>query len=417
MLAAQPEPRLISDLTADQLSLPQIAQCRQELRGTQALLRFADPLEAEYRRQLRDACHRGIQTFLLIGLVIWLLFAVMDMVRYAGADDAALQQAFWGHVFVPRACVMALGLLALWLLRSGRLGAQSRYLPWWEYGFIYLISAIAFETSNFYIANGIVAAKSSSVILIMVCFLPLGTVFYQSLGLAVVVFLTDLCLGYGMLPADKLAEHWMVCAVVGATLVISAFSSAMREKATRDQFLLRMLLRWEAQHDPLTGLANRRHFEDWARVGVRQARREQQPVALAIVDVDHFKAYNDHYGHQQGDSALQQLASLLQRYASRPLDLSVRLGGEEFAIICYGETAASLERRLQVFLQQLRAAAIAHAFSPTASSMTASIGICELGAEESLESLYLRADQALYQAKADGRDRIVVQQTSQTAAR
>ena len=117
-----------------------------------------------------------------------------------------------------------------------------------------------------------------------------------------------------------------------------------------------------------------------------------------------------------GDQVIVMVTRIIKK-SIRKEDILGRLGGEEFAIICYGETAVSLERRLQVFLQQLRAAAIAHAFSPTASSMTASIGICELGAEESLESLYLRADQALYQAKADGRDRIVVQQTSQTAAR
>ena len=398
----------LSDLTPDRLTQAKIDQCNQEMLRSQGSLCFAEPLEQEFRRYLKGLHFKGIKIFLLIGLVCWLGFAALDWVRYLSVTQEGVRQAFVFYIFGPRYWVVLFGLFCWWLLQTQRITAQSPSLQWLGFAFIYQIAAVAFVTSNFYITNDMVAAKSSSVILIMVCFLPLGYTFYQALGLALAVYLTDILTGYWMLPPDLLVEHWMICAIVGAALLISGFSTAMREQATRQQFLLRILLRWQAQHDPLTGLSNRRHFEEWANTGFHQARQECQPVALAIIDVDHFKKYNDHYGHQQGDYALQKIARSLQNVANRPLDLAIRLGGEEFAVIAYGETAESLDARLHGFMTELRTLAITHAHSPTASHMTASIGICEVMDGENLESVYQRADQALYVAKTSGRDRVVL---------
>ncbi len=394
-------------MTPTPVTREKIARCRAELAARRRHLVFAQPLEGEFRHHLQAAHFRSVCWLLLIGLLIWIGFASLDFVRYPSADQPALQHAYWRHIFLPRWFVLGLGLVCAGLLLAKRLTAHSPALLWWKFGFLYLIGTISFTTGNFFAANDIVTARNSNVILVMICFFPLGLVMRQGLWLAVALCTTNMLVGYVMLPQPLLTEHWMLSVIVWATLVVSAVSGALREKATRDQFLLRILLEWEAQHDPLTGMTNRRYFEEWARISLRQARREGQPLAMAIVDIDYFKRYNDNYGHQQGDDALQQVAACLHQYANRPLDLAVRLGGEEFAIIGYGETAQSLQQRLRKFQQELTATGIAHAFSPAAKVMTASIGVTEFNTAETLESLYQRADRALYQAKADGRNRVV----------
>src|SRR5690606_39329772 len=108
---------------------------------------------------------------------------------------------------------------------------------------------------------------------------------------------------------------------------------------SREQFLIRRLLRQLADRDSLTGLHNRRSFRRHLDTLWRQSQREGQPIAMLLGDIDHFKRYNDCYGHQAGDETLQEVALLFQMAARRPLDMAVRLGGEEFALLLYGSSA------------------------------------------------------------------------------
>jgi diguanylate cyclase (GGDEF)-like protein len=135
-------------------------------------------------------------------------------------------------------------------------------------------------------------------------------------------------------------------------------------------------------------------------------------MALILVDLDHFKAYNDAYGHQAGDASLVHAGAAMRRVAARPQDLVARYGGEEFAILLPQLDAAGAEgvaRRLQGELQQL---AIPHAASPTAPYLTASMGIAALvpGDSGAPADLVQQADALLYQAKAAGRNRYRVGQ-------
>jgi diguanylate cyclase (GGDEF)-like protein/PAS domain S-box-containing protein len=184
---------------------------------------------------------------------------------------------------------------------------------------------------------------------------------------------------------------------------------------TRDvtqQKTLQGKLETMAIEDGLTGLANRRRFderllEEWGR-----AYRERTSLALLMIDIDHFKAFNDSYGHPAGDECLHMVAGILADEAQRVSDLAARYGGEEFAILLPNTDAAGCARIGERIRRALRDAAITHQVNLPSGLVTASIGgaICRPGAERSAgpASLIEAADRALYEAKDAGRDRMVM---------
>jgi diguanylate cyclase (GGDEF)-like protein len=175
-----------------------------------------------------------------------------------------------------------------------------------------------------------------------------------------------------------------------------------------------------AHTDSLTGLANRRTLTERLQTELARAQRDETPVSLLMVDVDHFKRYNDHYGHPAGDRALQQVADCLRGAAARPGDLAARWGGEEFALLLPATDTAGALAVAEAARQSLAALAIPHAQSPEA-WLTMSIGIATRlpppgGAQRGsppgdaaalVAALLSRADEALYEAKAAGRNREV----------
>ena len=165
-----------------------------------------------------------------------------------------------------------------------------------------------------------------------------------------------------------------------------------------------------SRHDGLTGIANRRYFDSYLETEVRRAARERQPLSLILADVDHFKAFNDHNGHQAGDDCLRQVASALSTAGRRPADLAARYGGEEFAMVLPGTAPEGAVDVAQGVSRVIAGLAISHARSAVGQSVTLSQGIASVtpAKETSSEDLILRADQALYQAKQQGRNRYVV---------
>jgi diguanylate cyclase (GGDEF)-like protein len=167
-----------------------------------------------------------------------------------------------------------------------------------------------------------------------------------------------------------------------------------------------------ASQDGLTELANRRHFDVYLASELARARRTKQTVALALCDVDFFKPYNDHYGHQAGDECLKRVAAALQASCRRPADLVARYGGEEFALVL-PETelsgAVQVAEKAREAIEQLK---ITHEHSNAASHVSISIGVAAQlpGMTITAEQLIRAADEALYQAKHLGRNRVVVVQ-------
>ena len=161
--------------------------------------------------------------------------------------------------------------------------------------------------------------------------------------------------------------------------------------------------------DALTGLANRRSFDQVKLAEFQRVRRSNQPLTLLLCDIDYFKRYNDSYGHAEGDNCLRKVAGALATVVQRSSDLAARIGGEEFAILLPGSdtaTGLALAERLRDEMRQL---AIPHKASDVSPHVTLSMGLATLepASDADFEALFRRADQALYRAKNEGRDRVL----------
>lgn len=168
------------------------------------------------------------------------------------------------------------------------------------------------------------------------------------------------------------------------------------------------LLRSMALFDGLTGVPNRRKFDEQLVRDWRQSQREQTALSVILIDVDHFKRYNDHYGHQAGDAALQAVARVLDGTLKRPHDLLARYGGEEFVGVLPNtglSEAVELAERMQT---EVRALNLEHVGSPEAQVVTISLGVATVVARSDLapQALVEAADQQLYAAKQAGRARV-----------
>jgi two-component system chemotaxis family response regulator WspR len=165
-----------------------------------------------------------------------------------------------------------------------------------------------------------------------------------------------------------------------------------------------------AVQDSLTGLANRRAFDHKLTYEWRLRRREQTPLAIILCDVDHFKAYNDTYGHIMGDQCLRAVSAVLDAVIRRPADMVARYGGEEFALILPNTDMEGALFIAQCIQQALRARALPHPNSSTGQFVSLSFGVAVVVPHQLLQidDLLRSADVALYQAKAEGRDRICV---------
>jgi diguanylate cyclase (GGDEF)-like protein len=167
-------------------------------------------------------------------------------------------------------------------------------------------------------------------------------------------------------------------------------------------------LRLLATQDGLTGVSNRRAFDDALDVHWRQAVRTGAPLAVLMFDVDCFKAYNDHHGHLAGDDCLRRVAQALQQQVLRPADLLARYGGEEFVMLLPGTPAAGAQHLAQRVLTAMDQLALPHGHSLAAPHVTVSIGVaCAHPALPDQRAAWLlqAADQGLYAAKAGGRAR------------
>lgn len=161
-----------------------------------------------------------------------------------------------------------------------------------------------------------------------------------------------------------------------------------------------------AREDPLTGLANRRYFDERLNLEWNRCQREKQPLSVILLDIDYFKQYNDLYGHQAGDHCLTLIARALKKEASRPAELVGRYGGEEFILLYPNIDAAQIKNTLVRIQQRIVAQAITHEGSHIAKVITASLGAATAYPVKTLhpEKLVSAADQMLYKSKDAGRN-------------
>ena len=191
----------------------------------------------------------------------------------------------------------------------------------------------------------------------------------------------------------------------------------MDKLKAREQELLEVTRKLEAAYeqlreqstlDGLTGIANRRHFDEYIEVEWKRAQRDHKPLSLIMADIDVFKSYNDNYGHQAGDECLRKVAARMQLLFKRPGDLVARYGGEEFAAVLPETDLTGAIRVAEKIRNAVEALAIAHAYSIVSKWVTISLGVATAipTSDSCCEELIKKADQALYRAKQRGRNRV-----------
>ncbi|AHL35823.1 deoxyribonuclease [Pseudomonas brassicacearum] len=198
----------------------------------------------------------------------------------------------------------------------------------------------------------------------------------------------------------------LVSGATGALCIGLLWLTWLLRRELRRRYRAERKLAQLASVDALTGLANRRTLDETLQQEWLRAQRSGQPLSVLMIDADHFKAFNDRHGHQQGDEALRTLAQLIGQHVRRPADLAARYGGEEFSVVLPETTTAgafTMAQNIRDAVEQLPPV------SEGETPMTVSIGIATWaqGPYGELEQLLFAADKALYQAKASGRNRVV----------
>ena len=196
-----------------------------------------------------------------------------------------------------------------------------------------------------------------------------------------------------------------------ADFICKPLNQAVVQARVRTQLLLQGALRALAKlahTDVLTGLYNRRYFDEQIDIEMARHRRQQLPLALAFIDIDYFKGYNDHYGHMGGDGCLAMVARVISAATHRPGEVVARLGGEEFVVILPYTDLPGATNYGNHLCDAVRDAAFPHAASPVADCLTVSVGVVAAVPVAGMDARYMLAlaDASLYSAKAAGRDRV-----------
>jgi diguanylate cyclase (GGDEF)-like protein len=325
-----------------------------------------------------------------------------------------LLDAIWFVEITPRqwvvtftACCATVG--GAWLLLS----LAPRVWRGWDPHFVLVPSvAVAFLLSEF------VWVAPETRLLVLVVW-PVVLIFLAGYaGFRTAVLLTALMTA-GYLAAVALARPAGVRPEVEAILAVvffitNLFAAIVLGRIRRQRLALaaaRAELARLVYTDPLTGLPNRRHFTERFQAEVARVARYGGSFTLGVLDCDHFKGYNDRHGHPAGDDALRELGILL-REQLRVSDSVARLGGEEFAVLMVGADPAMAA----MVAERLRARVADHVFGATGDTLTVSVGLASAPEDaKTPDLLFFLADQALYAAKAQGRNRVAVAQEAQAA--
>lgn len=381
-------------------------------------LQFPKDIEKDYDDASNSLFIDSSRLILSFGVLLYLVFGFVD---YALAEEQA------GTLWVIRLLVAGVMLLAIsvmfnrrlvrWVIKLTSLGmvvvglssvgflavvdepyAYAYHLgliPWQVFVLVVLrtnLRAITINSVIVYIAYILVSVNKDflpyhpEVDQLVIIMLPLFSVFWG------VLILMGIYLGYELEKTSRIA------------FVKYRLLSLDAQRLT----LLGEELHLLSTTDSLTGLANRRHFENCFDSEWRRAIRTQDSIALIMIDIDHFKKYNDRYGHQAGDDCLRQVCDALKDYAQRSGELIGRYGGEEFVVLLPRMTLVRAQVLAESMCRRIASLNIEHGESMD-NKVTISIGIAAMVPSMTDESANLLriADRCLYRAKADGRNRVV----------
>jgi diguanylate cyclase (GGDEF)-like protein len=370
---------------------PYSEQLKRGFRG----LRFDGLLEKDFREFYIGQNLSRARLSGLIGLVLVLAVTCIDLLlgETAGATLNTLRLG----ILCPLLVILGVAVSVP--------AAQRFYTQVVSVG-VTLIGFVVTHIAHLGALSGSSYVLGGLVLVVLYGCLFLGLLFNVGITIAGVLiaahFVSGVVIG---LPFDVL---YYSTAILGGAAVIGGISAYNLEHALRTNFLETRVLNELAERDGMTGLYNRRIFDDYVERLWRQSRREGTGVAIIFVDLDFFKLYNDLYGHQAGDDCLKRIAKCIARGAKRPFDFAARYGGEEFVLVLYGppdDYARTVPEQIRRDVLEL---AIPHAGSQAAKHVTVSVGVAlaKPGTSRSLMGAIQAADEALYQAKREGRNRV-----------
>ncbi|BES72821.1 sensor domain-containing diguanylate cyclase [Marinobacter nanhaiticus D15-8W] len=303
------------------------------------------------------------------------------------------------------------------LLMTVMLVAIGFYLAVFDEEGLPVIMRDAFNFSNVWdagVAQALIATHVTALLGLFVL-TRLRTIVFLWLAIAMLASTLD-TLG-NMLVTERYTLGWFSARLSSFVASAAVLGSLMAELHLlyKVGWLEKSRMQFHAEMDALTRLPNRRAFDSYFLEEAKRSDRSQTPLALALVDIDHFKRVNDRYGHATGDIVLQHVASILRRHLNRPSDFVARWGGEEFAILMSGNSLEGANYVLERLRHDIERSACETAKG--AVSLTVSVGLAKavIHDDGDIDNLMEHADQALYQAKHSGRNRICLS-TLETAA-
>ncbi len=363
-------------------------------------LRFAPETEAEFQTYF---IQRSLPRARWATAIYLTLVAVVTAINMRGAMTP-ITETILQPVYLLRLGVACPALVLI--LAATVIPELHRFYQW-----IAAIAVIVTGTSVM-IMSGLAAAagqpvfQMGDVLVVVYATLFLGLLFRPMMVAAIALMASFVIIGWYLgVPRENLI---FASSVVFATTLMSVLSAVRMERLLRANFIENRMLNDIAERDGLTGLYNRRMFDSLTNRLWLQARRNRESLQVILVDIDHFKAFNDLYGHQAGDACIRRVANIIARAAKRPFDFCARYGGEEFALVLYapsGEDPTALPEQIR---RDTMAMGVPHVHADI-KVLTVSIGsaTAEPDSKRSLAGLIQSADEALYRAKQLGRNRVL----------
>jgi len=412
-------------VSTTQLFNEQLEKIEQQINRYQGLLskgfkelKFPSDIEQDYSERSNMAFIKSSRLILSFGILLYLSFGFSDYaLGQAQADTLWLIRVFISAVMLLGIAVYFNHKMLRWVIEITSLGmiviglsvVLFIYMLDEPYSYAYHFGLVPWQVFILITLRSYLRAITISSVTVFVCYV------FVAYSKTFAPYHPEIDrLIYIMLP--------MFTAFWGLLIAMGIYLGYEIEKSARVDYVKNRLLSLDAQRltllseelhllsttDSLTGLANRRHFENCFDLEWRRAVRTQDSISLIMIDIDYFKKYNDLYGHQAGDECLRQVCLALQSYAQRSGELVVRYGGEEFVVLLPRMTLASAQNIAENMCRKVRALNITHANS-NEDSVTISIGVAAMIPNQSDdEDVLLRdADRALYQAKANGRNCVV----------
>lgn len=389
----------------------ELENLRQQLDNKGWRLRFPRALEGEFQLDYARRYRTHMQLAMLLGAFALLACGVVDPIWMPSVAT---------ELWTIR-LMMVLPMLGLYLLSRTALG--ERHMQIFAVmggclcvGGLVAISMHALEPFNHY--------YSSAITMVMLVVFVLSRLQFTWGVVAAIIMLMTLnvgLLGFG----NGGFKLWTINMFVStASAMFALVGTFLIERSLRQNYLQSRLLNFEKHDleesnlrlqyltaiDGLTQIANRRSLDMSLTTEWQRALRKREPIGLVMIDVDHFKLFNDTYGHQAGDQCLRGVADALKDFARRPGDLAARYGGEEFVLVLTNATAQQASLVAERVRDKIMELAIPHQRS-SHGNVTASFGVASLvpnSKHNGPETLLLAADQALYRAKESGRNRVAV---------